>query len=92
VVERRQASARRFARAAPLWRGPWTTRLSAFRFPFRHCEQREAIQSSAKASGGNASGDKALDCFVASLLAMTNILAVFQNSRRKPAATTMELA
>jgi hypothetical protein len=67
------ASARRFARTAPVWRGPWTTRLSAFRFPFRHCEQREAIQS-----GGKASGGKALDCFVASLLAMTNILAVFK--------------
>ncbi len=34
VVERRQASARRFARAAPVWRGGWTTRLPAFRFLF----------------------------------------------------------
>jgi hypothetical protein len=34
VVERRQASARRFARAAPVWRGGWTTRLPAFCFLF----------------------------------------------------------
>jgi hypothetical protein len=33
VVERRQASALRSARAAPK-RGSWTTRLPAFRFPF----------------------------------------------------------
>jgi hypothetical protein len=63
--------------AASVRCGRLDTRLSAFRFPFfrssvRHCERSEAIQcSGAETSAAETGTSAALDCFVASLLAMT---------------------
>jgi hypothetical protein len=81
-VERRKASARRFARAVPVRHGGWTTRLPAFRFPFLFF----VIASEAKQSSAAV---RFLDCFVASLLAMTTErLGCLTKLGRKRAART----
>jgi hypothetical protein len=74
-VERRQASASRWTRAASQDAEVGHPRLSAFRLPFffRHCERSEAIQGDGPSSWTTKLVRTApLDCFVASLLAMTS--------------------
>ena len=51
-MERREASARRFARAVPVRHGGWTTRLPAFRFPSLFDRVGRAKRNPPKDCGG----------------------------------------
>jgi len=70
--------------------------LSAFRFPFfffrsfsssrsfRHCERSEAIQSASAIASPENNSKPPLDCFVASLLAMTRFYFGHAATRAQP--------